>query len=187
MNLKNSLLTIALAIGTITLAQQNFTPKLIIKNMTGETITFCAPENAIAQLKAYNSPQLHTFTIQAWVEEDNYEETLEIIEFSRIKLNPDDTLTLDSIPEYLTNQYTKFLSPQAYAAYNADLGLVAPGSYLPDVKPFIHTDALKQKIEAQEDIVILLQKSEYAHEAGGTLPRPCEPHEQYLEILPMCG
>jgi hypothetical protein len=183
LNLKNTLITITVAIATTTaLAYEAFTPKLIIKNMTTETVTFFAPEQVIKQLKAENSNYLSTFTIQALVMDNGYYEEIQPIEISRITLNAEDVLVLNSIPEYLRNQFTTFLSPEEYAQYGARLGLVAPGSYLPDIKPFFHADELKQAIHTKKDIVIFLQKSEWAHVPGGATPRPCTPDEQYLTI-----
>jgi len=184
LNLRNTLFTIALAMGTVALADQAFTPKLIIKNMTGEAIMFFAPENVIEQLKAAKSKYLHTYTIQALVMDDNYQEELQSIEISRIRLNPEDTLVLDSIPEYLASRDTRFLSPEEYTKCQADLfmfGSLENGIPVGDVKAFVCAQDLSKAQLLKKDIMIHLIKSDYAQEPS--VLHPCTRNEQYLDIM----
>ncbi len=176
MNLKNTVLAITLILGTTAFATDDFKPKLIIKNETGELITFFAPASAIEQLKAQGSNQIHTFTIDALVMDEKYQENLANVEMSVIKLNPQDTLTLDAIPEYLTNRYTRLLSPEEYDKYLANVGVVPPGTY-PSVYPIISPELYAWAQSFRTDIRIYLEK-----DAVRLHCQLCEPDDQYLII-----
>ena len=142
-NLKKAILALTLTAGTAVVASEEFTPKLIIKNMTHETLAFDAPEGVIQQLKAQNSKQLHTL----------FYEIYPPIEKTWIQLNPNDTLVLDSVPEYLVNKYTHFLSPDAFHNYLWK-HIIIGGPPVIGRTPFVTATDMEQAILLKKDIMI---------------------------------
>ena len=150
-NLKNSLFTIiALATGTMTLAYEFFNPKLIIKNISNETLTLHASDNLITQLKLENSPLLHMA--------GHYlkpQEVPSVEPVNMIVLNPNESLISNSVNICLRNNDTQLLSPRTYAEYrrNDEIKSIFD-SITKDIKPIVTREVKQQAENSEKDIMI---------------------------------
>jgi hypothetical protein len=150
LNLKNTLLTLTLVTGTITLAYEEFHPKLIIKNISNATLTLYASDNLITQLKLENSPLLHT--VGCYQELRN---ALPFIAPECIILEPNTVLVSNSVDIWLRNQDTQLLSPKAYSAYcRCDEIRSIFDNITRDVKPIVSQEMKEQAEDLKKDIMI---------------------------------
>jgi len=181
LNLKNTLLAITLASGTIALAWEPFTPKLIIKNTGPETLIFNEVSDSFwHQLRMQNSKNLvrRTKEMRNVYDPSHSNGT---VNWSEIELVPGASITLDSIPKYFgNNKTTLFFSgdtyPEAlttddegYRNIPRELTKLRKSDWT-DLKAFTVPDTVKQAQVSKKDLIVSM--------AGYT-----SDHKQYLRIV----
>jgi len=187
LHLKNTLLTLSIAITSIAAANQEFTPQLIVKNTSQETLFFAAPDKTILQLLQQENGKNFLAYLGCPQCLQHLPEPLPCD--WNIQLNPHETLTLKTIPTYLTNwscpdsffrqAYTCFLSPKEYSKHNKHYVIDSAPNV--ETKPFVSQEEFTEAQKLKKDIMISIAKSEYKQ--GSSVLYPCTKDELYLEII----